>query len=413
MEKRNPSDLSVEFCGFPLKNPFILASAPPTATGAMIKRAFKAGWAGAVLKTTLMDPSGWINVTPRFGSLARREGKAGPREIYAFENIELGTMRSHEAWFRDIEDIRKTCPDRLIIASIMADASNPDEWQELARQYTSAGAHMIELNMSCPHGLTETGGMGSAIGQNAELSAEVTGWAKKATDVPIIPKMTANAADVAFVAKCCVEAGADAISAINTLAAIIGVDLERLVPIPNVAGYSAYGGLSGPAIKPVALRAVAGIAGTVDVPISGIGGITTWEHAAEFLLLGASAVQVCTAVMTHGYGIIEDLEDGLGRYMKGKGFGSVGEMVGAARKNLVPFSDLSTDYQVRARIDKTTCIGCDRCRICCRDSGSQAVIRKRDGSYEVKERLCIGCSLCQQVCPIDGCITMEEVPRAA
>jgi len=407
------NDLSIDFCGFQLRSPFLIASAPPAAKGGMIKRAFREGWAGVVLKTTIMDPSSWSNVTPRFASLSYQKNKGGSMNIYAFESIELGTMRSHEEWYKDIEDLRKNFPDRLIVASIMGDATDPHDWQELARGYAAAGAHMIELNMSCPHGLTETGGMGAAVGQNAELSARVTGWVREAIEIPVISKMTANAPDVAYVAKSCVEAGADGIAAINTLPGIMGVDLETLVPFPNVGGRSAYGGLSGPAVKPVALRSVASIAQTSNVPISGIGGISSWGDVAEFLLLGSSTVQLCTSVMTDGYGIIKDLENGLHQYMNKKGFGSTTEMVGAALKNLVPFADLSPAYVVRAKIDKKTCIQCDRCRISCGDAGSQAISRSKDGTYEVKERLCTGCSLCQQVCPVDGCIIMEPVSAFA
>ena len=284
----------------------------------MMGRAFEAGWAGAVTKTLVTDAESIVNVTPRLASLSFPGPTAEPRKIYAFENIELVTDRSLSMWLKEIEGLRKKHPGHVVIASIMDDASRPDGWQSMARKCEAAGAHMIELNMSCPHGMPERG-MGSAIGMDPNLAAKVTRWTVEAVKIPVMAKMTPNVTDVGHIARTCEEAGVHAISAINTVAAIIGIDLETLVPRPNVAGYSAHGGLSGPAVKPIALKAIASIARSVQVPISGIGGIASWEDAAEFLLIGATTLQVCSAVMARGYGLIEDLTDGLSNYMEDKG----------------------------------------------------------------------------------------------
>jgi dihydropyrimidine dehydrogenase (NAD+) subunit PreA len=219
-------------------------------------------------------------------------------------------------------------------------------------------------------------------------------------------KMTPNVTDVGLVAKACVDAGADAVAATNTVAAIMGVDLETLSPIPSVSGYSAYGGLSGPAIKPIALRAVATIAEATNVPISGIGGIATWEDAAEFILLGASTLQVCTAVMMHGYSIIDQLKEGLAGFMKKKGFATIADMVGASLSRIIALGDLDTKTRLVAQIDNDACVQCDACFISCRDGGYQAITRGSDKVYKVTEKRCSGCSLCVQVCPVPGCITM-------
>lgn len=403
----NPGvDLSVEFCGVKFKNPFILASAPPTTTGGMIGRAFKAGWAGAVTKTLVEDASSIINVTPRLASLGFRDPEKRLKKNYALENIELVTDRELTIWLKEIEELRKKYPDHVVIASIMDDASKPEGWQSMAKKCEDAGANLIELNLSCPHGMPERG-MGSAIGQDVELSKRVTSWVAEAVNIPVIAKMTPNVTDIAVVAKACMNAGAKGISAINTVAAIIGVDLETLVPMPNVSGYSAHGGLSGPAVKPIALKAVASVAKETGAPVSGIGGISTWKDAAEFILLGASTVQLCTAVMFYGYSIIDELTSGLATYMEKKGFHRISDMVGASLDKLVSFGELDNKTKRKASIDNSLCIQCDACFVSCRDAGYQAITRGSDKIYKVTEKLCTGCSLCCQVCPVEGCITLK------
>ncbi len=314
-------------------------------------------------------------MTPRLASLGFKGQAPDSKVNYALENIELVTDRDLAVWLKEIEGLKKKFPEHVIIASIMDDAGEPKGWQRLAKQCQEAGADMIELNMSCPHGMPERG-MGSAIGQDIDLAARVTGWVAEAVDIPVMAKMTPNVTDVGLVAKACVDAGANAISATNTVASIIGVDLETLSPLPSVSGYSAHGGLSGPAIKPIALKAVATIAEATDVPISGIGGITTWEDTAEFILLGASTLQVCTAVMMHGYSVVDNLVQGLADFMKRKDFATISDMVGVSLKKLVPLGELDTKTRLVARIDNTIYAQCDACFISCRDGGYQAIYRE-------------------------------------
>lgn len=401
-------DLRVEFAGVSFKNPFVLSSAPPTTTGEMMGRAFEAGWAGAVTKTLVTDADSIVNVTPRLASLSFPGSPEEPRKIYAFENIELVTDRSLAVWLKEIEELRKKYPEHVVIASIMDDASKADGWQEMARKCEQAGARIIELNMSCPHGMPEMG-MGAAIGQDVNLAAQVTRWTVEAVNIPVMAKMTPNVTDVGLVAKACVDAGAQAVSAINTVGAIMGVDLDNLVPKPNVAGYSAHGGLSGAAVKPIALKAVAAIAQAVKAPISGIGGIGSWEDAAEFILLGASTLQVCSAVMAGGYEIIEDLLDGLQNYMEDKEFDSLEDMRGQALRKLVAQGDLSRDAKVISSINEELCVKCDLCYVGCRDAGYQAISLKEDRTPVIDGEKCTGCSLCRQICPVWDCVAM--VPR--
>jgi len=406
MKISKEADLTVDFCGVKFQNPFVLSSSPPTTMGEMIKRAFDAGWAGAVTKTLVREEI--VNVRPRFASLAYPGFPEEPKKIYAFENIELVTDRPFSVWLKEIEDIRKSYPDHVIIASLMDDVSHPEGWKEMAKKVEDVGADMIELNMSCPHGMPEKG-MGSAIGQDAELAGKVTKWVTEAVEIPVMAKMTPNVTDISQPAKTCVENGASAISAINTVGAIIAVDLDTFVPKPAVAGYSAHGGLSGRAVKPIALKAIATIGQAVDVPISGIGGIATWEDAAEFLLIGASTLQLCTEVMVRGYSIIEDLKDGLSNYMEEHGFASIRDMVGVAQKKMKALSDLSLQYKVVSSVDESKCVKCDICFISCRDAGYQAISLREDRIPIIDEEKCTGCSLCYQVCPVWDCVAMKEV----
>ena len=375
---------------------------------------------GAVTKTLVTNAEDIVNVTPRLASLSFPGAPNEPKKIYAFENIELVTDRSLGIWLKEIEALRKAYPDHVVIASIMDDASKPDGWVEMAKKCEAAGAQMIEINMSCPHGMPEMG-MGSAIGQNPELAQRVTRWTVEACSIPVIAKMTPNVTDVGLVAKACADAGVHAISAINTVAAIIGVDLDSLVPYPSVAGHSAHGGLSGLAVKPIALKAVAGIARALNsplpgiggawsfenrVPISGIGGISTWKDAAEFLLLGATTLQVCSAVMASGYGIIEDLLDGLQNYMEDKGWESLEDMIGLSLGKLSGQTELSREVKLASQINEGACIKCDICYVACRDAGYQAISLKEDRMPRVDWEKCTGCSLCMHVCPVWDCITM-------
>ena len=403
MNESVKADLDVEFCGVKFENPFLLASAPPTTTGEMMGRAFDAGWAGAVTKTLVTNAEAIVNVTPRLASLSY----PGPKKkVFAFQNIELVTDRSLSIWLKEIEDLRRKHPGKIVIASIMDDASKPDGWQSLARQCESAGAQMIEINMSCPHGMPEMG-MGSAIGQNPDLAALVTEWTVDAVDIPVMPKMTPNVTDVALVAQRCIDAGAPAVAAINTVSAIIGVDLETLAPHPAVAGKTTPGGLSGLAIKPIALKAIASIAQATGIPISGIGGIYSWEDAAEFLLLGASTLQICSAVMAKGYGIIDDLTAGLSGYLARKGWSRLDDMIGLALPNLVSHEQLSREAKVYSTIDLSACIKCGRCYVSCLDAGYQAITLGEDKLPVVDRSRCTGCSLCQHVCPVWNCISMS------
>ena len=395
--------LGVDFCGVKFKNPFILASAPPTTTGEMIMRAFDAGWGGAIIKTLVPEGEPVLNVAPRLASL-----NYGKNRMSVIQNIELTTDRGNRVWLKGMGQIKKRYPDHIVIASIMAAGTAKKDWQELTRRVQGSGADMIECNLGCPHGMPERG-MGSVCSQDPEITKHITQWVKDISQIPVIIKLTPNITDIKVTAKAAQAGGADAISAINTVAGLIGVDLETLEPLPSVNGHSTYGGCSGPGMKPIALRAVCEIFKSTNCAVSGIGGVGNWRDAAEFILLGATTVQVCTAVMHWGYRIIEDICDGLVNYMDDHSFTSVAKMVGLAAQKITMHEALSRDYRVVSHINKDLCIGCGLCHVACMDSAYQAIAwdgKKREPSVE--EEKCTGCSLCSHVCPVDDCITMEK-----
>jgi dihydropyrimidine dehydrogenase (NAD+) subunit PreA len=398
------ADLSSNLAGIKSPNPFWLASAPPTNSGYQVMRAFEAGWGGAVWKT-LGTPI--VNVTSRFASLNYKQNR-----MVAMNNIELITDRPLEDNLREIAECKRAFPDRAVVASLM-EVCEQKAWHELVKRVQEVDIDGFELNFGCPHGMSERG-MGSAVGQHADLIAQVTEWVKEAARVPVIVKLTPNVTDIRYAARGAAQGGADAISMINTINSIMGVDLQTWNPVPHVDGKSSHGGYCGPAVKPIALNMVNDCARDpqVGIPISGIGGVETWSDAAEFLLLGATNVQVCTAVMHHGFRIVDDMIDGLSNYLDSRGIRSVEEIVGAAKGSITTWENLNLNYKIVARIDQDKCIHCNKCYIACEDAAHQCIDRiatNGSATLVVDEEECVGCNLCQMVCPVEDCIEMVQV----
>jgi dihydropyrimidine dehydrogenase (NAD+) subunit PreA len=399
------ADLSINLAGIRSPNPFWLASAPPTNSGYQVMRAFEAGWGGAVWKT-LGNPI--VNVSSRFAGL-----KAGNKRMFGMNNIELITDRPLEDNLREIREVKREFPDRAVVASLMEEPKK-ERWQELVKRVQDVGVDGFELNFGCPHGMSERG-MGSAVGQVPDLIRQNTEWVAEVAEVPVIVKLTPNITDIRHTARAAVQGGADAVSMINTINSLMGVDLDTWYPIPHVDGKGAHGGFCGPAVKPIALHMVADCARDphVNVPISGIGGISTWQDAVEFLLMGATGVQVCTAVMHHGFRIVEDMIDGLDNYLDERNLSSVTELIGKAVHRYTEWGELNLEYKVVARIDQEKCIHCNKCYIACEDAAHQCIDRIEQGSgpakLVVREDDCVGCNLCSMVCPVDDCITMVRV----
>ncbi len=428
------TDLSIEFCGVKAPNPFWLASGPPTNSEYQVLRAFDAGWGGAVWKTLAEEPI--VNVSSRYGAV-----DYDGRKVMGLNNIELITDRTLDVNLKEIARVKRAYPDRALFVSLMVESTRK-AWHEITKKTQDAGADGIELNFGCPHGMSERG-MGSAVGQVPDYTCMITEWVKEAATVPVMVKLTPNVADVTAIGKAAVRGGADALSLINTINSIMGVDLDTLAPKPAVRGCGSHGGYCGPAVKPVALNMVAALAAdpAINVPISGIGGIQAWQDAVEFLLLGAHSVQVCTAVMHYGFRIVEHLKSGLEGWMSEKGYRTVGELVGRSVPRIKSWGELDLNYKVVAQIDQQKCIHCGLCYIACEDGCHQSIRwdrisaaeylndpasrngATRSGGHEVvpgagggeinlftvKEDVCVGCNMCSLVCPVEGCITMREV----
>jgi dihydropyrimidine dehydrogenase (NAD+) subunit PreA len=402
------ADLITTFAGIKSPNPFWLASGPPTNTYGQVARAFDLGWGGAVWKT-VGEPI--INVFSRYGSV-----DLGTTRMMGFNNIELISDRPIADNLKEIADVKRNYPKHAVIVSLMVESKRA-AWHEMVQRTEDTGADGIELNFGCPHGMSERG-MGSAVGQVPDYTCQIVEWVKEVAKIPVIVKLTPNVTDITYIARAAVKGGADALSLINTINSIVGVDLDSFAPSPAVAGKSSHGGYCGPAVKPIALHLVSAVAGdtAVTIPISAIGGISTWRDAAEFITLGAGTLQVCTAVMHYGFRIIEDLVDGLATWMDEKGHKTLADVRGRALPNVVKWEDLDLNYHLVAAIDQDTCIGCELCWTACEDGAHQAIRRHPRGNegpvVEIIEEACVGCNLCSQVCPVQGCITMQQVPNA-
>ncbi|KGF69846.1 dihydropyrimidine dehydrogenase [Hoeflea sp. BAL378] len=406
------ADLSTNFLGIKSPNPFWLASAPPTDKAYNVERAFEAGWGGVVWKTLGEAGPPVVNVNgPRYGAIW------GPdRRLLGLNNIELITDRDLEVNLREITDVKRRWPDRAMIVSIMVPCEE-QSWKGILPRVEDTGADGIELNFGCPHGMSERG-MGAAVGQVPEYIQMVAEWCKHYSKMPVIVKLTPNITDIRYPARAAKAGGADAVSLINTISSIVSVDLDNFAPVPTIDGKGSHGGYCGPAVKPIALNMVAEIArdpATRGLPISGIGGIQTWRDAAEYIALGCGTVQVCTAAMTYGFKIVQEMAQGLSDWMDEKGYATIADFQGRAVPNVTDWQYLNLNYITKARIDQDLCIKCGRCHIACEDTSHQAITAMVDGvrHFEVMDDECVGCNLCVNVCPVDDCITMVEMTQGS
>ncbi len=400
----NNTDLSVDFCGLKFKNPFLLSSSPVSNSAEMVARSFEAGWSGVVFKTLNSDRLPIIHPSPRMHCV-----HYGSKRAMAVQNVEMISDRPLKDNLAEFLYLKKNYPDHPIIASIMGFFE--DEWVYLAKMAEDNGADMLELNFSCPHMCIE--GAGHKVGQAFSLLEGFTEAVKKNVSIPVMAKMTPNITDMNEPAMYAKNGGADAIAAINTVRGISQIGLDDWVPKPNVFGKGAISGTSGPAVKPIGLNFIAAMAQNdeLDLPLSGIGGIETWIDALEYILLGASTIQVTTGIMHYGYRIVEDMVEGLSDFMAERGIKQVSDLVGIALPNLHETEAFDLARQGIAHYDMDLCIGCGQCYIVCKDAAGQAIewdaASRRPNLIEDK---CLSCMLCKFVCPISGLISFKEMP---
>ena len=400
------ADLTTDFLGIKSPNPFWLASAPPTDKEYNVRRAFEAGWGGVVWKTLGMEGLPVVNVNgPRYGVI-----HGADRRVLGLNNIELITDRDLQTNLDEITRVKADWPDRAMIVSIMVPCEE-QAWKDILPRVEATGADGIELNFGCPHGMSERG-MGAAVGQVPEYIEMVTRWCKQYYSKPVIVKLTPNITDVRKPAEAARRGGADAVSLINTINSIVSVDLDTMSPHPSIDGKGTHGGYCGPAVKPIALSMVSEIArapATAGMPISGIGGVTTWRDAAEYITMGCGNVQVCTAAMTYGFKIVQEMISGLSEWMDEKGHTSIDDFMGAAVPNTTDWQYLNLNYVAKAQINQEDCISCGRCYAACEDTSHQAIAMSEDRTFTVINEECVACNLCVEVCPVVNCITMVEM----
>lgn len=397
-------DLSINFCGINCENPFFLSSSIVGSNYEMVSKAFELGWSGVAFKTIgVFVPD---EVSPRFDQLQK---DALP--FVGFKNIEQISEHPLEENIYYIRQLKQDYPKKVIMASIMG--RNEEEWTYLSRLMTEAGADIIECNFSCPHMAAD--GLGSDVGQNPELVAAYTRAVRRGTHLPVLAKMTPNLGNMEIPAIAAMEAGATGIAAINTIKSIMNVDLNTFASGPDVLGKTSVGGYSGKAVKPIALHFIQSVKKNEklkNVPVSGMGGIETWQDAAEFLALGCENIQVTTAVMQYGYRVIEDMLEGMKFYLGSHGYKSITEIVGKALPQIIPSDDLDRSSISYPRFDRSKCLGCGRCYLSCYDGGHQALRQDKETGQPVMDAgKCVGCHLCIVVCPVRAVSTGIRVQK--
>ncbi len=398
-------DLSVEYCGLRFENPFVLSSAPPTDSYEMVQAAFQQGWAGAIMKTTSVE-SYQVDITyPIMTSMDWEEKKA----------IALGNIDNISEYHMDVmeEAVRKLKDEfhGKIVGLSLWGTTNKNHWEELTKRSVGIGADLVEISMSCP---TDSPFAKTSLmaGQIPDDVKRILGWVKKHSgEMPVIAKLTSQVTDITEIVEAVQEAGGDGVCASDTVHGLLGIDLDTFIPHPNINGKSTFCGVSGPVVKPITLRTLATIARASGIPLAASGGATTWEDAVEFMLVGASTVQFCTAVMHYGFDIVEDLKEGLAYFLEEKGLASASDLIGKALPNILPHGELLIKKDVVASIDESTCTKCGMCYYACRDGGHQAYDLGEDGLPQADPEKCYGCGLCVEICPVE-CISLVPRPRS-
>jgi len=400
----NNIDLSIKFCGVKFENPFLLSSSPVSNTGEMVARSFDAGWGGVVFKTLHADQVPIIHPSPRMNTY-----NYGSKKNIGLQNVEMISDRNLKDNLLDFLYLKKNYPNKVLISSIMGFSN--DEWAYLAKASEDNGADMLELNFSCPHMSVE--GTGHHVGKAFDLIEKFTATVKKTVSIPVIAKMTPNVTEMIEPALCAKQGGADAISAINTVSGISEIGINDFVPKPNISGLSSVSGMSGSIVKPIGLRFISemGQCKELSLPLSGIGGIETWVDALEFILVGASTIQVTTSIINYGYGIIQDIIEGLQDFMALKNINKIQDLVGKALPNIKSTDNFDFKHQGNTNYDLKKCVGCGQCYVVCHDAAGQAISWDKEKRRPILDKdKCLSCMICSFICPVEDLITYNKMP---
>ena len=384
------ANLKVTYAGVEFKNPLVLASATPGWDGEGMRLAAEAGIGGVVPKT--IGPKQDWAAHPCNGRLYLVRHNNRP---IGMVNLELFTTKSREEWIeKDLAIAKKG--GAVMQISVLA-MPNPEETAELVDQIQNTGmADLLELNVSCPMPAST---VGMHIGKNAELTYKQTKAAKSAAKIPLTVKLTPNVSDMVEIAQAVKEAGGDGVTISNSIRSFAGVNIET--GLPYLCG---YGGYTGPAIKPIIMRHLSEVARNVDIPISAIGGVMSYKEIVEYIMLGATTVQTCTAVMWNGYNIIPKLLKDLENWMDQKGYKSLDEIRGIALPHITTVEELAKLPPKFAGIDPEICNNCGKCEKVC----FYRAISPGEESYVVDQSKCDGCGLCAQWCPVSAIQLTED-----
>ncbi len=382
------ADLSVDYCGVRYKNPLILSSATPGSDGEGMRLAGVAGFGGVVPKT--IGPKQDWAAHPRNGRIFLHKYNNRP---IGMVNLELFTTKTRDEWLtKDLEIAKQS--GAVMHVSLLA-MPEPEDTARLVEELQATGmVDLFELNVSCPMPAST---VGMHIGKSPERTYAQVKAGKEASKLPFTVKMTPNVPDLVEIAQAAKEAGADGITISNSVRSFAGVDIETGKPYLN-----AYGGYTGPAIRPIIMRHVSEVARNVDIPISAVGGVTSFREVIEYIMIGATTVQITTAVMWNGYDVVQKILKDLNDWMDSHGYKSFDEIRGIALEPITTVEKLAQLPPLFANVDENLCTNCGLCEKIC----FFRAIKQGDGARYVEPQYCDGCGLCAQWCPVKA-ITLK------
>ncbi len=394
------ADLRMEFCGVKFKNPILAASAEPTLSAENMKRVIETGAGGLVAKTVtdseamrrLTKMSKWRYLDEQHNVC---RGKV-PR-LFTFYGRSGLAEEEPEEWMGELKETLAAAEqnDCVLVGSV--GGTTPENWAKLARMVEDTGIKLIELNFGCPHPSEMKGAQtGMLVGQDKNAAAEITYAVTRAVKVPVGIKLTPQVTDVVEMVKAVKSAGASSATIINRF---VGFALDIETGKPHINGWA---GVGGPWVKPLTLRWVSKVFTGVNLPISGTNGAYDWKDVAEFMMSGATTVQLCSVVMLKGYSYLKEVIKGLNDFLDRKGYQTAKEIVGMAAKSALTYAEMEALPKERAVINRELCTDCQRCLRSC----FYNQIELKEGEVAISEE-CRGCGICTCVCPVPGAVSLQ------